>query len=315
MPVKKATVTPLALTESNITLEPKLVLPKASGKETKAQLKPVAQPKPTLKYQLVQFSKLEPNENNFRQEYGNLQPLVYEIVNEGIGAIDPIRVFPADEKGMYLIDRGHRRWKAIKIAIEKGLLVKNVSVPCMIDDTLTEERQLLGQLSSNAGKKYTPMEMYGVIEALAKNRECDEIEKMLPSVGSKLIKFYFALAQFYDEYLRSAVQLDIVSLSCAAKLAYASDVADETTGLWSQLKNRLVGEYNACLKKIPEKEVFKWLDELRNGKELPRERVITVPDDIKKGILDALDDGYIQLSVLDWLMQNAGVDKDALAGE
>lgn len=293
---------------------PKMNLPSAKkGNITKETVKPSAQVKPTLAYRLIPFGKITPNPDNAREDYGNLQPLIFEVV-QNIAGIDPIRVFPADENGVFVIDRGHRRYRAINEAVKKGLLLKTISVPCIVDDTLTDEKQLIGQLSSNSSKRYTGIEIYRVIEKLAETHDGDKIATMIPSVSAKLIKFNYSLAKFYDQYLRNAVEMEMISLSCAAKLAYASDVADAKTGLWPELKKRLVQEYETLLKKIPEKDVFQWLDELRNGKEVERDLpTVEISAEIKSSISIALESGTIDKETLEWLMEKANVKLSDLA--
>jgi hypothetical protein len=314
MPVKSAKKVPQVtalegMTPLGLPLEieekmPKMNLPNLKTNKTIKKEAPKA--RPTLKYQLVSFTKLIPNPENHRTEFGNLQPLIYEVVNN-VSNIDPIRVFPANENGEYIIDRGHRRYKAIETAIGKQLILKSIMVPCVIDDTLTVEKQLIGQLSSNNGKKYTPLEMYRVIEGLIKLGKIEsEICDLIPSVSSKLIRYNVSLVQFNDPWLRDAVQLEVISLSTAMKLSYLEDVKDSKTGIWNELKKRLTEEYQISCKKIAEKEVFLWLDELRNGAENERIVINEIPKEILEGI-EAAKRGTIDADTLSWLLEHAGI--------
>jgi hypothetical protein len=279
----------------------------------------------TLKLQNIPFSKLVPNAENQRQVYGNLAPLIYTVVND-IKSLEPLRVFPA-QNGVYTIDRGHRRYRAIHDAIEKGLLERNISIPCVVDSDLNQEKSLLGQISSNDTKKYTPLEQFEVIGLLLNlGYTLDSICTKLSNLSRKHVTYNVNLHQFHDVWLKqAATDYDVMSLSCGFKLASLDDLRGAESPIWPLLKEKLVGLYEVRCKKIPEKEIFDILASLRNNidvdpeaEELEKQKAekeaeekaaqpLEVPSEIMEKLIAARENGVIDKKTLKFLVFAANI--------
>jgi ParB family transcriptional regulator, chromosome partitioning protein len=98
---------------------------------------------------MISLERLEPNPNQPRVEFGELDELVASIMEKGV--LEPLLVRPSQVGGRYMIISGERRYRAAK---EAGLR----EVPCiemMVDDKAVAEIALIENLQR---KDLTPFE-------------------------------------------------------------------------------------------------------------------------------------------------------------
>jgi len=98
---------------------------------------------------MIVIERLEPNPNQPRVEFGDLEELIASIREKGV--LEPLLVRPSQVGGRYMIISGERRYRAAK---EAGLR----EVPCiemMVDDKAVAEIALIENLQR---KDLTPFE-------------------------------------------------------------------------------------------------------------------------------------------------------------
>jgi len=103
----------------------------------------------------VRLECLIEDDNNQREDYGDLEGLAMSISKEGQRKPMEIRM---DGKEQAIITDGHRRFRAIKIANEKfGAQI--TSARCIHEDKGTnEETRIINRLVSNDGKQFGALE-------------------------------------------------------------------------------------------------------------------------------------------------------------
>lgn len=96
-----------------------------------------------------------------REEYGDIAGLAAEI--EAQGVTTPLKCYKKGE--YYVVIRGHRRRRALKLLEEKGIIV---IVPVILQDKAKADQQqwVLDQITSNDGKQLTPWEQAKVLRRL-----------------------------------------------------------------------------------------------------------------------------------------------------
>jgi ParB/RepB/Spo0J family partition protein len=103
---------------------------------------------------------------NIRYDYGNIQELADSIVENGI--TNPIHAY--QKKGdinRYTLIEGHRRYKAVELAIkQKKLDPATFHIPMVKGKVVSDESRTLGLVLYNAGKSLTLLEEAMVYERL-----------------------------------------------------------------------------------------------------------------------------------------------------
>jgi ParB/RepB/Spo0J family partition protein len=98
---------------------------------------------------------------NPRIDYGNIEELMTSIIENGIR--NPLKGYEKD--GKIVLKDGHRRMRAINMAIEKGKKIERV--PVIVEKRPeNEEERTLGYLIYNDGKPLTMLEQSEVIKRL-----------------------------------------------------------------------------------------------------------------------------------------------------
>lgn len=98
--------------------------------------------------------------SNLRQDYGDINELSQSIVKRGLRM--PLRGYL--DKDKFIVIDGHRRLRAINLAIKNGH--DFVSVDCINDPKSNEDTRLLDQLTCNTGKPFSSIEQADVIQKL-----------------------------------------------------------------------------------------------------------------------------------------------------
>ena len=98
---------------------------------------------------------------NPRFEYGDIEELMNSIVENGIK--NPLKGYEKD--GKIILKDGHRRMRAIKLALEKGKKIERVPV-ILEKQALNEEERTLEYMIYNEGKPLTMLEQSEVIKRL-----------------------------------------------------------------------------------------------------------------------------------------------------
>jgi ParB/RepB/Spo0J family partition protein len=129
---------------------------------------------------------------NTRVDYGDLDELKNSILENGVKI--PLRGFKRGDK--YVINDGHRRYKAIMLAIGEGHEI--VRVPFISEKPLTAEERLFEILLSNDGKPLTPLEL-------------GETYKKLQNFGFKVVEIAKRTGK------SSSHILDMISVSGSSK--------------------------------------------------------------------------------------------------
>jgi ParB family chromosome partitioning protein len=98
---------------------------------------------------------------NPRLDYGNMEELMNSILENGIR--NPLKGYEKD--GKIVLKDGHRRMRAVKMAIDRGKKIERV--PIIIENRpLNEEERTLEFLIYNEGKPLTMLEQSEVIKRL-----------------------------------------------------------------------------------------------------------------------------------------------------
>lgn len=92
---------------------------------------------------------------NTRIEYGDLEELKNSIIENGVKM--PLRGYKLRGEEKYVINDGHRRYKAVMMAIEEGNDIARV--PFISEDKKSTEERLFEILLSNDGKPFTSLEL------------------------------------------------------------------------------------------------------------------------------------------------------------
>lgn len=99
---------------------------------------------------------------NRREDYGDIEELAKEIKAQGVDALDPLWCYKKGE--CYVIIRGHRRRRALKILEKDGEIIM---VRILLERKgYSKEMRLLDQITENEGKPYTPWEQAKVLRDL-----------------------------------------------------------------------------------------------------------------------------------------------------
>ncbi len=109
---------------------------------------------------LLPPSMLEANPKNPRIKYEEIEELMKSIVENGL--IDPLTGYYKNDK--VILKDGHRRKRAIDLAIAKGNAIAQVKV--LIVDAPTEEQETLDYILHNDGKPLNMLEQSVVIKRL-----------------------------------------------------------------------------------------------------------------------------------------------------
>jgi ParB/RepB/Spo0J family partition protein len=98
---------------------------------------------------------------NPRHDYGNIEELMISILENGMQK--PLHGYEKD--GKIILKDGHRRMRAVKLALEKGKKIERV--PVIVEKRPeNEEERTLGYLIYNDGKPLTMLEQSEVIKRL-----------------------------------------------------------------------------------------------------------------------------------------------------
>jgi ParB/RepB/Spo0J family partition protein len=113
-------------------------------------------------YLMVPPDAIVADENkNPRLEYGDIEELMISIVENGIR--NPLKGYEKEGK-IYLKD-GHRRMRAVRLAIEQGKMIEKI--PVIIEQRpLNDEERTLEYIIYNDGKPLTMLEQAEVIRRL-----------------------------------------------------------------------------------------------------------------------------------------------------
>ena len=125
-------------------------------------------------YLMVPPSSIVADEKkNPRFEYGDIEELMNSILENGIK--NPLKGYQKD--GKIVLKDGHRRMRAIKLAIEKGKKIERVPV-ILEQRPMNEEERTLEYIIYNDGKPLTMLEQSEVIKRLLNfGWKVTEIEK------------------------------------------------------------------------------------------------------------------------------------------
>jgi len=126
----------------------------------KTETKVTGEVKSNDKLVLLPPSLLEANPKNPRIKYEEIEELMKSIIENGL--IDPLTGYYKD--GKVILKDGHRRKKAIDLAILKGNKIAQVKV--LIVEAPTEEQETLDYILHNDGKPLNMLEQSVVIKRL-----------------------------------------------------------------------------------------------------------------------------------------------------
>lgn len=115
----------------------------------------------------IPFSSLQIVDGfNVRQDYGDLESLSSSIEENGVKV--PLRVFKEKGSELYNVVDGHRRLKAVELAIENGRLDPDeFLIPCIMEGKGSNaEDRVLGMLLYNDGKRLNLLEEGEVFKRL-----------------------------------------------------------------------------------------------------------------------------------------------------
>lgn len=160
---KTATVKKNAITKANTSTGSVTKLEITPKEKTELQ-KSISLPTTILKdnYIMVSPSMIIADENiNPRFEYGDIEELMNSILENGIR--NPLKAYKKD--GKYILKDGHRRMRAVNLALEKGHQLERVPV-ILETQSLNEEERTLEFLIYNDGKPLTMLEQSEVIKRL-----------------------------------------------------------------------------------------------------------------------------------------------------
>jgi|GEM_PF-1780939 len=126
----------------------------------KAEAKPVNEVASKDKLVMLSPSVITANPKNPRIKYEEIEELMLSILENGL--IDPLTGYYKD--GKVILKDGHRRKRAIDIAILKGNKIERV--PVLIVAAPTEEQETLDYILHNDGKPLSMLEQSEVIKRL-----------------------------------------------------------------------------------------------------------------------------------------------------
>ena len=112
---------------------------------------------PTVNPKLIVVNE----EENPRQDYGNIEELMKSILENGIKS--PLAVYEKD--GKYILKHGFRRMRAITLALQKGHKIDRVPIQ-LEQSKLNQEERTLEHIVYNDGKPLTMLEQSEVIRRL-----------------------------------------------------------------------------------------------------------------------------------------------------
>lgn len=99
---------------------------------------------------------------NRREDYGDIPKLAREIKAAGLNNLDPLICYKKGE--LYVILKGHRRNRALKILEEDGeILIVRI---LLAQKGYKKEDMILDQATGNEGKQFTPWEKSKVVRDL-----------------------------------------------------------------------------------------------------------------------------------------------------
>lgn len=127
---------------------------------TKTHSKPVIETAAKDKLVMLSPSVLTANPKNPRIKYEEIEELMHSILENGL--IDPLTGYYKD--GNVILKDGHRRKRAIDLAIAKGNKIEKV--PVLIVAAPTEEQETLDYILHNDGKPLSMLEQSEVIKRL-----------------------------------------------------------------------------------------------------------------------------------------------------
>lgn len=106
-------------------------------------------------YYFVPLSKIEVEDGfNAREDYGDIDALAVSIKNNGIKV--PLRGYKKRGEDTYVVTDGHRRLKAVNLAIKKGAVID--AVPFITEAWQSDDRRVLDMIVCNDGKPLTMLE-------------------------------------------------------------------------------------------------------------------------------------------------------------
>jgi ParB/RepB/Spo0J family partition protein len=133
-------------------------------KTKKMDSKPLA-----VNFQKEAYLMVPPNiivadeKRNPRLDYGDIEELMLSIIENGIR--NPLKGYEKD--GKIILKDGHRRMRAVNLALEKGKKIEKVPV-ILEQRPLNEEERTLEYIIYNDGKPLTMLEQAEVIDRLLK---------------------------------------------------------------------------------------------------------------------------------------------------
>lgn len=138
----------------------------------------------------ARLSDLEVEEGfNVRYDYGDLEELTASIIENGVKV--PVRG-AKNKTGKYVLTDGHRRYAAVKNAVEnKGIDESKILIPLIPDGKIKSEDRILGMIVYNDGKKLTLLEEAEVYKRLEGTLSQADIARKVgktPTHISNLIK-------------------------------------------------------------------------------------------------------------------------------
>lgn len=139
----------------------------------------------------VMFSDIVVEEGfNVRYDYGDIEELTDSVIENGVKV--PVRG-AKNKEGKYVLTDGHRRYTAVKNAIEnRKVKEESLLIPLIPDGKAsTEEDRILGMIIYNDGKKLTLLEeaeVYKRLEATMSQADISRKVGKTPTHVSNLIK-------------------------------------------------------------------------------------------------------------------------------
>ncbi len=130
--------------------------------KTKTASKPAQATFQKEAYLMVPPSSIIADEKkNPRTDYGDIEELMLSIVENGIR--NPLKGYEKD--GKIILKDGHRRMRAVRLALEKGKKIEKI--PVIVESrSLNEEERTLEYIIYNEGKPLTMLEQSEVINRL-----------------------------------------------------------------------------------------------------------------------------------------------------
>lgn len=99
---------------------------------------------------------------NRREDYGDLNAFAREIKAQGLDSLPPLTCYKQGD--FYVVLRGHRRHRAIKILEKEGEILM---VRILLERKgYSKEKRILDQATENEGKQFTPWEKAKVLRDL-----------------------------------------------------------------------------------------------------------------------------------------------------